>query len=114
MLPTFCHRSTTNQPGNPYIGAKEPYPELEACVATLSTGPVTPGDGIGYTNVSLVMRSCSTSGMLLQPDRPATAVDATMLQQAFGSGGPQVRVCAGGAAAAAPPRACPCPHWNGG
>merc|ERR1719326_1824327 len=30
----------------------------EAVVATLSTGPVTPADGIDYQNKELIMRSC--------------------------------------------------------
>ena len=38
-------------------GSSEPYPELHALVATLSTGPVAPSDKIGYTNHTLIMRS---------------------------------------------------------
>ena len=34
----------------------EPMPELQAAVATLSTGPVGPGDMVGGTNRSLLMR----------------------------------------------------------
>ena len=86
------YRTTTNQPGNPYNGAKELYPALESAVATLSTGPVTPSDGIGLTNVSLVMRSCASDGMLLQPSEPATSIDSTFLFASFGSNGPNVSV----------------------
>ena len=43
------------------------------------------GDGIGFTDVSLVLRACtSTSGTLLQPSRPATSIDANFFQAAFG------------------------------
>lgn len=43
--------------GNPY-GPKaiEPYPELEVAIATLSTGPVGPGDKIGLANGTIIMR----------------------------------------------------------
>ena len=45
-------------------------------MATLSRGPVTPADGLGYFNRSLIMRTCMEDGTLLQPDAPATALDA--------------------------------------
>ncbi|KAJ8299893.1 hypothetical protein KUTeg_021412 [Tegillarca granosa] len=49
--------TTTNQPGNPkYPTITEPYPSLEALVATLSTGPVGPGDKINSTDVDMLMR----------------------------------------------------------
>ena len=34
----------------------EPYPGLNAVVSTLSTGPVGPGDVVGGTNRTLLMR----------------------------------------------------------
>ena len=37
--------------------ASEPFNELQLTVAVLSTGPVAPSDGIGYSNVTLLMRS---------------------------------------------------------
>ncbi|KAJ8299957.1 hypothetical protein KUTeg_021476 [Tegillarca granosa] len=49
--------TTTNQPGNPkYPTITEPYPSLEALVATLSTGPVGPGDKVNSTDVEMLMR----------------------------------------------------------
>lgn len=36
--------------------ATEPYPGLNAVVSTLSTGPVGPGDVVGGTNRTLLMR----------------------------------------------------------
>jgi hypothetical protein len=54
-----------------------------------AAGPVAIGDGIGYTDAELVLRSCTAiSGTLLQPSRPATSIDACFFEAAFGSGGP--------------------------
>lgn len=39
--------TTTEQPGSPYGSEQEPYPTLQAAVATLSTGPVGPSDAVG-------------------------------------------------------------------
>src|SRR4051794_9211130 len=46
--------SISEQPGNLY-NFTEPNPELNALVASLSTGPVGTGDKIGFTNKTLVM-----------------------------------------------------------
>lgn len=35
----------------------EPYPDLQVAVATLSTGPVGPGDAINKTSREVLMRS---------------------------------------------------------
>jgi hypothetical protein len=49
--------STEYQPNNNYgTKASEPYPELESAISTLSTGPVGPGDKIGYMNKDVIMR----------------------------------------------------------
>ena len=40
--------------------------ELNALIATLSTGPVAIGDGPYRSNRSLIMRSCTEDGLLLQ------------------------------------------------
>lgn len=58
----------------------------EAAVATLSTGPVTPADGIPYQNKNLIMRSCRNDGRLINPDRPAVTMDMAFKGAAFGSG----------------------------
>ncbi|XP_056009973.1 uncharacterized protein LOC125678812 [Ostrea edulis] len=70
--------TTTTQPGNSYKSS-EPYPGLNAVVSTLSTGPVGPGDMVGGTNVSLLMRCCNTDGRILKPSKPATAIDRQMI-----------------------------------
>eukprot|EP00966_Prymnesium_polylepis_P260863 6025585-Prymnesium_polylepis.1 len=40
------------------------------------------------------MRTCRSDGTLLKPDRPAVAIDAVFIQDAFGSGGPSGEVSA--------------------
>lgn len=85
--------SSARQPGHPYPDNRtEPFASLHAAVATLSRGPVTPADGLGYFNRSLIMRTCMEDGTLLQPDAPATALDAQLRQLAFGRGGPRGEV----------------------
>jgi hypothetical protein len=77
--------SSTSQPGNPYgDSVVEPTPRLQSAVATLSAGPVAIGDGVGFTDRALVMRSCRADGRLLQPSRPATPLDSTVLDRALG------------------------------
>ena len=76
--------STNNEPSNPYMRRLRPKHrtvpgtdlELNALIATLSTGPVAIGDGPYQSNRSLIMRSCRDDGLLLQPDKPPTAIDA--------------------------------------
>ncbi|ESO98846.1 hypothetical protein LOTGIDRAFT_231210 [Lottia gigantea] len=79
------------QPGNSY-NMTETHPDLEAAVATLSTGPVGPSDRIGYSNVTLIMKCCNTDGLILKPSKPATAIDDQIIQSALGSGGPEGEV----------------------
>lgn len=56
----------------------------EAVVATLSTGPVTPADGVQFQNKVLIMRSCRNDGRLINPDRPAVTMDMVFQGMAFG------------------------------
>eukprot|EP00041_Stephanoeca_diplocostata_P024395 m.617139 g.617139 ORF g.617139 m.617139 type:complete len:972 (-) comp22517_c4_seq1:103-3018(-) len=49
--------------------------ELNTMIALLSTGPVSIADKVGDTNKTLLMRTCTPTGALLQPDKPATAID---------------------------------------
>jgi hypothetical protein len=79
--------STSFQPGSPYgIGAHEVLPEREILIATLSTGPVGPGDGINYTNVERIMKCCRKDGLILKPDRPLTTINALASDWAFYNG----------------------------
>jgi hypothetical protein len=69
--------STSVQPGRSYgPDTKEVLPEREILIATLSTGPVGPGDAIEYTNVERIMKCCRKDGLILKPDRPLTTINA--------------------------------------
>eukprot|EP01114_Cavostelium_apophysatum_P013570 TRINITY_DN3316_c0_g1_i2.p1 TRINITY_DN3316_c0_g1~~TRINITY_DN3316_c0_g1_i2.p1 ORF type:complete len:780 (-),score=163.41 TRINITY_DN3316_c0_g1_i2:73-2412(-) len=70
--------SVSDQPGNPY-DQSEPNPELQALVSILSAGLVGPSDKVGYSNFTLVMQTCRSDGVLLKPDRPSFAIQATFL-----------------------------------
>ncbi|MFO8019269.1 MAG: hypothetical protein R6U96_11580 [Promethearchaeia archaeon] len=54
--------------------------ELECLMASLSTGPVTPGDRYKDMNKELIMRSCRKDGKLLQPTFPLTAIDLMYIE----------------------------------
>ncbi|MBV9850127.1 MAG: hypothetical protein JO250_10680 [Armatimonadetes bacterium] len=72
--------TTADEPGSPYgPKAREPNAELETLASALSAGPVGPGDAIGQTNVSLLMKVCRADGLLLKPDKPATPIDRWFL-----------------------------------
>ena len=59
--------------------------ELNAIVATLSTGPVSLADKAHATNVTIVRRCARRDGRILQPDKPATAVDSMLIPSAWPS-----------------------------
>ncbi|XP_077991614.1 uncharacterized protein LOC144445843 [Glandiceps talaboti] len=86
------HWTSVSQPGDPYFNGSEPFVELQSVVSILSTGPVGPGDKIGYMNKSLIMRTCNEDGLLLKPSKPATAIDLQIYKGAIGSGGPDGEV----------------------
>ncbi|CAF3711072.1 unnamed protein product [Rotaria sp. Silwood1] len=66
--------STSLQPGSPYKpNAEEVLPEREILIATLSTGPVSPGDDINHTNTQHIMKCCRGDGVIWSYDNP-TAV----------------------------------------
>merc|ERR1719174_1198412 len=65
----------------PYFGLQEQYPELQLLVSAMSAGPIAPGDNIGFSNVSLIMRACRADGVLLHPDRPAVPPDRMFLSE---------------------------------
>ena len=72
-------------------GLQEGIPELQALVAALTAGPIAPGDGIGDTDVDLVMRTCRKDGILLKPSRPIFPIDSWWTGNALGSSGPSPR-----------------------
>jgi hypothetical protein len=81
--------STPAQPGHPYKDNRtENLGELHAAVATLSRGPVSPADKLGLFNRSQIMRSCMEDGTLLSPDRPALALDSSLLYRALRGSAP--------------------------
>ena len=84
--------TTEVQTDSPY-GDKptEPNWQLQALVVALSTGPNGPSDKIGSTNASLVMSTVRGDGLTLQPDRPATTMDAALLTLFAGAAVPDVR-----------------------
>ena len=55
MIPLTLYLVTTRL----FVDKKEPHPALEAAVASLTAGPVGPGDMINYTDVELLMRLCN-------------------------------------------------------
>lgn len=76
--------STSLQPGSSVGNSQELSPALHEAISVFSAGPVTPGDGVGFSDAALIMRSCTTGGRLLQPSRAATAIDAAIVFRAFG------------------------------
>lgn len=79
--------STSEQPGNPYeTSAREVLPDREILIATLSTGPVGPGDGILYINAERIMKCCRQDGLILKPDRPLTMINALISDWALNNG----------------------------
>ncbi|CAF1399023.1 unnamed protein product [Adineta ricciae] len=79
--------STSVQPDAPYkSNPKEVLPEREALIATLSTGPVTPGDAINYTNKDVIMRCCRPDGLIFKPDRPLTMINRLISDWALYNG----------------------------
>ncbi|CAF1203745.1 unnamed protein product [Rotaria sordida] len=79
--------STSNEPGSSYKpSAMEPLPDREIVLATLSTGPVSPGDAINYTNIERIMRCCRKDGLILKPDRPITMIDSLIADWAENNG----------------------------
>jgi hypothetical protein len=82
--------STSFQPDAPYKNSpREVLPEREILIATLSTGPVGPGDAINYTNVERIMKCCRQDGLILKPDRPLTMINTLASDWALYNGASQ-------------------------
>jgi hypothetical protein len=76
--------STSIQPGANYTPpSMEVLPDRQVLIATLSTGPVGPGDSVNYTNVERIMKCCRKDGLILKPDRPLTAINALISEWAL-------------------------------
>eukprot|EP01064_Diplonema_japonicum_P022867 TRINITY_DN330_c17_g1_i1.p1 TRINITY_DN330_c17_g1~~TRINITY_DN330_c17_g1_i1.p1 ORF type:complete len:753 (+),score=190.36 TRINITY_DN330_c17_g1_i1:65-2323(+) len=78
--------TSTQEPGGSCGSTTNPDVWRAAAVATLSNGPVTPGDGMQYMNKSMIMRACSEDGTLLRPARPITYLDSYIYKRAGGAG----------------------------
>jgi hypothetical protein len=76
--------------GRTWSRSAEHHARLHAVAATLSTGSVMLGDLVRVEDPQLIMRSCRADGLLLQPDRAATPIDANILARASpGAAGPR-------------------------
>jgi hypothetical protein len=69
----------------PFHGYAESNPLTHALMSTLSNAPVTFSDAVNATNRTLVMMTCRADGVVLKPDRPATAIDAQFQAMMFGA-----------------------------
>jgi len=72
----LTHGPTELSPG-------EPYAEVEALLASLSSGPVAIGDQLGHSDRELVLRCCREDGVLVKPDVPLAALDRCFLANSF-------------------------------
>eukprot|EP01087_Luapelamoeba_hula_P023146 TRINITY_DN845_c0_g2_i6.p1 TRINITY_DN845_c0_g2~~TRINITY_DN845_c0_g2_i6.p1 ORF type:complete len:576 (+),score=72.90 TRINITY_DN845_c0_g2_i6:149-1876(+) len=74
--------SSGNQSGCAYSwGCYEPNPEMQTLVAALTSGPVSPSDGIGHLNSTRLMQTCRQDGLLLKADKPATPLESLWASQ---------------------------------
>ena len=74
--------TTGNQPGNPF-NLNESNPQMEVIISVLTSGPVAFGDGIGFTNKTLIMSTCNQNGLVL-----GASVPAIPIEKYFGSSPP--------------------------
>lgn len=87
------YSTATPQPGGSVGNNAETSPGLQAAISVLSAGPVTPGDGVGFADAALILRTCTSGGRILRPTRAATAIDSQIVARVFPSnGGPQGEV----------------------
>ena len=85
--------STQVQPGNAFNNrTMERFSDMQAAIAALSSGPVQVSDGVGYSDRAVILRTCDDRGRLLQPSRPASAVDAAFAAAAGVGAGPAARI----------------------
>ena len=71
---------------------EELFSEMQAAIAALSRGPVQVSDGVGFSDRDVILRTCDAAGRLLQPSRPATALDAAFAAAAGLADGPKARI----------------------
>lgn len=56
----------------------DPNAMLEACLSTLSAGPVGIGDRMGRTDINVVNKTCRSDGVIIKPDLPLAAMDRSL------------------------------------
>mmetsp|Transcript_19238 Transcript_19238/g.31303 ORF Transcript_19238/g.31303 Transcript_19238/m.31303 type:complete len:878 (-) Transcript_19238:141-2774(-) len=61
----------------------EPFPPLQAAVATFSNGPVAFADGVDFIDATLLNRSINADGEILRPDIGMVSIDRSYLVEAF-------------------------------
>ncbi len=66
--------------GDPEVAGTNGEPE--ALLSALSTGPVGLGDRVGRLDPALALRTCRADGILVKPDVPIAATDASMVGSA--------------------------------
>ena len=80
--------TTPHQPGCPKPGdlnCTEPNVELQVISATLSWGPVGPGDRLNRTDHDLTLRSCTANGTILRPRAPMAPLEGVFSSARFGT-----------------------------
>ena len=58
-----------------------PAVELHVVIALMTTGPVGISDGLNMTNATLLKRTITANGSLLQPSKPLTAAESELMQK---------------------------------
>ena len=74
-----CPAKTAGGDGGCPDDHTNPGSELHTIIATLSKGPVGFSDAVNRSNITLLRRTCRDDGVLLQPSKPLTAIDAMLL-----------------------------------
>merc|ERR1712178_209912 len=67
----------------PFKGYHEQNAATHALMSLLSMAHVTFSDAVGESNATLLKQLIRSDGLLLKPDRPATAIDAQFQAMVF-------------------------------
>ena len=67
--------TSTKEESGGAIHSSEPNADLQTLVATLTASIVGPGDGLHDLNMTRLMQSCRSDGLVLKADRPAVPID---------------------------------------
>eukprot|EP00935_MAST-01C_sp_MAST-1C-sp1_P000138 g138.t1 len=81
LRPTKDNFFSTDKQGNGSMGVEQ-FNRLQGLISTMSTGPVFPSDAVNSSDVSLILRSCMSDGLILKPDRAMTNMDVNILDKA--------------------------------